>query len=255
MDKKKDNNKDPIKSFFSCSRSWLNKLVKDILPSFFKKVKQVDIKGIIIKIKKINIYQRVREYLIRLYLSNTISIDKKDLSITWQSFIYIFLKLAVATIISYRFFLLYPYVSAWLKEGIIFFRLHEIYNFDFPTVAFLDNLAKIILLIILGYAGIFFIIYQIQALFSAFIISPFDKKVYYVKNFLIFKELFIFSIPEIDHVVLNQNIIYRFFGIGTIRLKKKSGEQVVIANLKNASKIFTKISEINGYRTLEKELF
>ena len=134
----------------------------------------------------------------------------------------------------------------YLKQGILFFRLHEIYNFDLPTTTFLENLAKIILLIIIGYTGIFFVKYQLEALLSALVISKADKRVYYIKNSFLLKELYIFSIPEIDHVVLKQNILTRLIGIGTIMLQKKSGEQVIIASIKNASKVCTQLTSIIG---------
>jgi hypothetical protein len=197
-------------------------------------------------LRDLNIYRRAREFFICRYLSKTLSIHKEHITITWQPVLFILCKIIIAGIVSFLAFGLYPYLSTWLKDGIIFFRLHEIYNFDFPTDAFLDTVAQIILGIILGYIGLFFITYQVQALFSSLVVSTFDKKVYYIKNILIWKALYIFSIPEIDHVVLKQNIIYRFLGIGTIMFQKKSGEKVMMCSLKNAPKVFRELSSIKS---------
>lgn len=197
-------------------------------------------------IRDMNVYRRLRESLVCMYLKRTISFSKKNSIITWQPLFYILFKCAAAGIISYFFYSLYPYLSGYLKEGILFFRLHEIFNFNFPTTTFLDDLAKIILCIIIGYVGLFFVKYQVEALLSAFMISTKDKKVYYIKNCFFIKELYIFSIPEIDHVVLKQNILTRLLGIGTILLQKKSGECVMIASIKNASKVFSTLSSVIG---------
>ena len=159
-----------------------------------------------------------------LYLKRTVTFNRKKSFITWQPLLFVLLKVTLGGIAFYLFFSLYPYVSKFIKEGILFFRLHEIYNFDFPTNTFLDTIAKIVLGIIIGYAGLFFVKYQVEALFSALVVSTEDKRVYYIKNALILKSLYIISMPEIDHVILKQNIITRLFGIGTILLQKKSGE-------------------------------
>lgn len=203
-------------------------------------------------IRDFNIYRRFREALVCMYLKRTISFQKTNSTITWQPLFFVLFKLAAAGIISFCFYSLYPYLAGFLKQGILFFRLHEIFNFDFPTATFLDNLAKIILCIIIGYVGIFFVKYQLEALLSALIISAKDKKAYYLKNTFILKELYIFSIPEIDHVVLKQNILTRLLGIGTILLQKKSGERVIIASIKNASSVFAHLTSIIGHVPVDK---
>ncbi|MBN2535206.1 MAG: PH domain-containing protein [Spirochaetales bacterium] len=196
--------------------------------------------------RDLNIYRRFKEYLVYMYLKRTITFQKRNCIITWQPFFFVLFKVTAAGIISFCFFSLYPYLSGYLKQGILFFRLHEIFNFDFPTTTFLDNLAKIILCIIIGYTGLFFVKYQVEALLSALIINTNDKKVYYIKNTFLLKELFIFSLPGIDHVVLKQNILSRLLGIGTILLQKKSGERIIIASIKNAPGVFTKLSSAIG---------
>ena len=61
--------------------------------------------------------------------------------------------------------------------------------------------------------------------------------------------MFIFNIPEMDFIVLKQNILSRLFGIGTISLQKKSGEQIVIKSLKKATKITRLITEIKNKKS------
>jgi len=204
-------------------------------------------------IRDLNIYKRFREFLVHIYLKRTVSFEKTGTVITWQPLPYIILKLTAALIASYLFFSLFPYLSKYLLQGILFFRLHEIYNFDLPSTTFLDNLAKIILLIVIGYIGIFYLKHQFQALLSSLAISACDRRLYYIKNLFLLKELYIFSIPEIDHVVLKQNILTRLLGIGTLLFQKKSGEQVRIASIKNASYVFSHLTALIGDKPAEKE--
>jgi hypothetical protein len=218
------------------------KLAGKKITGFFKKrpAKKKSSPGF--RIRDLDIYTRVRETMVRLYLKRTVSFQGKNSIITWQPLFFIVLKLALAGIISFLFFSLYPYLAGYLKEGILFFRFHEIFNFDFPSTTSLETLAQIILGIIIGYTGIFFIKYQAEALLSSLIISIQEKRIYYIRNIFFLKELYIFSLPEIDHVVLKQNIITRLLGIGTLLLQKKSGERVVIASLKNAPGVCTKLT-------------
>ncbi|MBN2444920.1 MAG: PH domain-containing protein [Spirochaetales bacterium] len=185
-------------------------------------------------LKKINIYRRIRESLVSFYLSKTVAAQKKDLTIAWQPPLFIILKITVVAIISYKVYELHPIVGNWFKIGLDFFKLHEIYNFTFPPQSFFDSIASYLFLFIIAYHGIYFLYHQIQALFSVLVINDAEDKVYYIKNFFIKKDLFIFSIPDISLVVLKQNIISRLFGLGTISLQKRSGEQVVIRTVQRA---------------------
>lgn len=179
------------------------------------------------------------------YYLETHSIKRENLLITWQPLLLIFTKVAIVAFISYLFYLLHPIVGDWLEQGFLFFRLHEIYNFDFPGKSFFQMIAEYLFLFIIGYHGIFFLFHQFQALFSSLAVSRLDKKVYYIKNHLIKKELFVFSVPEMEIFRLKQNILYRLLGIGTITIQKKSGETVIIKSLKNAPQVMKYITSIN----------
>ncbi|MBN1698445.1 MAG: PH domain-containing protein [Spirochaetales bacterium] len=197
-------------------------------------------------LKDINIYRHVREHCIYRYLSTMMQLEKSGTVITWQPFYLILVKTIIAVTVFIFVFNLYPYLSGWLGEIVRFFRLHEIYHFDFPTRSSLDTAAQVIIALVLGYIGLFFLIYHIQALFSSLVINNAGKKAYYIRNSVVCTSLYVFSVPEIDHIVLKQNILFRLLGIGTIVFMKKSGEKVTIASIKNASKVFRQFSSIIG---------
>jgi hypothetical protein len=185
-------------------------------------------------LKKVNVYRRIRESFVAFYLSQTVNAKKKDLTISWQPPLLIILKIAIVAFISYKFYGLHPVVGTWLKTGLDFFKLHEIYNFKFPAKSFFDTIASYLFLFLIGYHGIYFLYHQILGLFSVLVINKTDEKIYYIRNLFIKKDLFIFSIPEIALVVLKQNIISRLFGLGTITLQKRSGEEVMIRTIQHA---------------------
>jgi hypothetical protein len=220
--------------------------IGDVFGKFIFRFRHITGGGIRETLRRFNIYRRVREYLNLSYLEKTVTIGKNDILITWQPVIYVLLKVGVAYSVAASAFAFYPGVAAWIKWLIGFFRLNEIYNFEMPGRDVLENIGRIVLVIPIGYAGIWFSWYQLTALFSSFAVNEKGKKAYYIKNVLIKKELFIFSIPEIEHFILKQNIVTRLFGIGTIVLKKKSGETVRIGSLKNVSSVIKKLSSIKS---------
>jgi hypothetical protein len=185
---------------------------------------------------RINYYRRIREWCVSHYLSKTVALGKKDkdILITWQPLVYVCLKISLALFAGFALFGFYPEVGRVVEQLIHFFRLHEIYNFDMPGPVMFDAIGQVILAIVIVSAGFSFAVRQLTALFSSFVVNPLWKKAYYIKNILIRKELYVFSLPEIEHCILTQSIPARLFGIGTLELRKKSGYTVRIASVKNA---------------------
>ncbi len=188
-------------------------------------------------LRRMNVYRRAREALVSRYLSRTVFIGKKDKDavITWQPFLYVAIKIGLAAYAASAVFGLYPYVGRGVEWLIRFFRLHEIYNFDIPGPVILNGIGQWVLAVVILLFGFSFAVYQVVALFSSFVVIPARRRAYYIKNSLLRKELFIFSLSEMDHCVLKQNPAARLIGIGTIELRIKSGYSVRIASLKNAS--------------------
>jgi hypothetical protein len=207
-------------------------------------IKKINAKQIVEFLRNINIYRKMRESLVGFYLSRTASVDKKNLIISWQPLFLIIIKIAVVAFVFYKIWELHPIVGNWFKIGLDFFKLHEIYNFKFPGKSFFDTVASYLFLFVLGYHGLFFLYHQLQDLFSVLAVSRADEKVFYIRNLFIKKDLYIFSIPDIALVVLKQNILYRFIGLGTISLQKRSGEQVVIRSISGAPFLLKQLTEM-----------
>ena len=196
------------------------------------------------KISFSNPFVRLRRFLTVRYLQSTAASDVNELSFHWQPAVFVLVKVLVVAYLSYRADLFYPHLGDLIRKGFEFFKLEEIYNFKFPSKSFFDRVAEIIFLFIILYYGMFFLIRQIQALFSSFILNLNEKKAYYIKNLIIFKNIHVIQIAEIDHIVLKQNILGRLIHIGTIVLEKKSGEKIIIRSLNKASDITKQLAEM-----------
>lgn len=219
------------------------------LSAVIEKMKEIDLKKVGDFFRRINVYRKTREALVGCYLSRTASVEKKNLIVFWQPLFLIIAKIAVVAFVSFKIWELYPIVGKWMKIGLDFFKLHEIYNFRFPGIGFFESVANYLFLFILGYHGLFFLYHQLLDLFSVIAISAADGKVFYVRNLFLKKELYVFSIPDIALIVLRQNILARLIGVGTISLQKRSGEQVAIRSVGNARTLLMLISD--GKKTEE----
>ena len=191
-----------------------------------------------------NPISKLRISLVDRYLESSIERSASNLSHHWQPMLLILVKLLVVAYLSYRFHALYPFLSTWLKKGFEFFKLHEIYNFRFPKKRTFDTVAEVLCLVVIAYYGIPFFIRQVQAFFSSLVIDPSEKKVYYIKSFLLVKDIYIFMVPEIHHIVLKQNIISRLLNMGTVVLEKKAGEKVIVRSLFRAPDIVKQLMKI-----------
>jgi len=209
-------------------------------------IKLIGLRELVKRIRRANLYGTIRERFVRFYLRRTAHVRSKNLTIAWQPFHFILVKVIVVSGFSYLLFLQFPLLSGWIGQGLAFFRLSEIYNFKYPDKSFFDSIAKWIILCVIGYYGLYFCFYQLQALFSSLAVSPADNKLYYIRNFILKKDLHIFTLSEIDYVILRQNLFFRLFGIGTIVLKNKAGETVVIRSMKYASHVIKKIADARG---------
>lgn len=141
-------------------------------------------------------------------------------------------------------FRLHVVVGKWLEQVFGFFKLNEIYNFEFPSPEFFTRISAILFLAVLGYFAFWFGYRQVKEYYSVLTLHPQAKKLIYIEDTLVSKNLHIISIPEIDIIVLRQNLFSSLFHIGTLELQKKSGERIMIASLKNASQALKGISSV-----------
>lgn len=188
---------------------------------------------------KFRVVKRFRSFLVYHSIREGIDVGtqkRADLEYYWQPMLYVSAKIALVILISYNIYILYPILGGYIEKGFEFFRLHEIYNFDFPKPSFFDTIAKYLLLFVVGYHGLYFLYFQIQALFSTLVIDKQNCRMYYLKNAVIHKQVYVITLREINYLSLNQNLLFRLLRMGSIVVEKKNGESIKIASLMNAPK-------------------
>jgi hypothetical protein len=189
-----------------------------------------------------NYYRIAREKLVRGYLRRAIALNDPGSEISWQPLYYVVVKVVIVAILVWEVFRLHPILGGWLETGFRFFKFHEIYNFTFPARSFFDRIAAILAGIVLGYYGLYFLFYQLQALFSSIIVSRREKKIFYIKSLFVKKDLHMFSASELDFFVLKHNLLSRLFGIGTLVLSGKNGDLITVRGVGRAGRIMKEIA-------------
>jgi hypothetical protein len=187
-----------------------------------------------------------REQPLVNYLKKTVSADRNSLVLYFQPRYLIILKVMLFFAAGYFFYELHHPVGTILQNIMGFFKLDEIYKFKFPDPGFFQKVSSVLFLLILAYFGVWFLGRQIQGILSGLAVDRAGKKLYYVRNSLVTIDLYMFAVPEIDMIVLKQNIAGRILRVGTIELRKKSGERIAIASIQRAPEAINSISSIKN---------
>jgi hypothetical protein len=194
------------------------------------------------RFREYNFYRRTRERLVKGYLRRTVALEDQSAAVSWQPLYYVLFKVAVVGSLIWWLYGLHSILGGWLESGFRFFKFHEIYNFTFPARSFFNRISAALCILVLGYYGLYFFFSQLQALFSSLAVSRYERKIYYVRSLLVKKDLHVFSIEEMDGMVLTHNLISRLFGIGTIVLKDRNGDRVTVRGLGRASEMVKEIA-------------
>ncbi len=184
---------------------------------------------------------RWRECILERYATALTGINWREASVYRQPIPLIFIKLTLFAGFVYLLMILAPAAAQFLEEGFRFFRLHEIYKFEFPHAGFFVRLTRLLLLIPLAHSGIFFLLDQIEATFSAAVIDKRGRCVYYVRDRLVTKELCQLRLVEIDMIRLKQNLLLRPFRVGTVELVRKNGQTITIRGLWHAPALYREL--------------
>lgn len=210
----------------------------------------------------LKIYNNIAHYndiFIKNYLQKNIFSSYKEIIFFQQSRLFIAIKFTLFFLIV---MILFPYHVKFgeiLQTGCKFFKLNEIFNFKFPSNLFFYNMSINIFLIFFIYHGYFFLINQVESIFSSLAINqrPSDSRLHlnknyienplycYVKNKLIVKEYIVFSPKDIEYGIIKQNIISKLFKIGTVIFQKHNGDQIIIRSIKYPEQAISYLTKLN----------
>jgi hypothetical protein len=188
-------------------------------------------------------FPRLRKAAGRFPLRRT-GLKMKDAGLTtWQPIPWVLIKITAISFAVYLLLQLRDKLGTFFFDAVSFFRLQEIYNFDLPAPAFYDRLALIILAAAGGLYGGYFLIKQLQALFSTLIIDTKKERIYYLESYLLYRRLHTIPFNTIASITLRQELISRIFGIGGILISMTSGERIMIRSIRHAAQVIRTIKQ------------
>lgn len=149
------------------------------------------------------------------------------------------------------------YLAAWAYAGLAgyvmeeifgFFRLSEIYNFTFPDSVFFFLLARYIIHAIFLFYGSLLVYSVLPAVFSLLVVYPGQKKLYYIRNTIFDRKLYIIEIPDIRITILHQNIIERMMYFGTVEVRDNHGSTLHLESITGPRKLVATLEELKKKR-------
>ncbi len=189
------------------------------------------------------LYRQFRHQRTDQYLGKTISGHRIDL-VTWQPLWWIFLKLLLLCAAAYVIYRFHDKLGFWMHIGFTFFRFSEVYKFTLPDRAAFNWAARAIMLLVIAYYGLPVVLNQAGALFSVLAVDRLRGRIYYLKNWLMKKDLYIIPQADITMIVLKQTLPGRLFDIGTVVIQKTNGEELRIASLARVAGAVQALSDI-----------
>lgn len=154
------------------------------------------------------------------------------------------LRSAVTAGLLLAVFSTYKNIGLMLSIVFAFFKLETIFKLDFPGIPFFEKLSLLVLILFFGFHAIGFFLRQIEAMRSLLAFSKGDKNLYYIRNRLFSRNLYVFPINEISHFTYRENLLDRAAKTGTIELTTEEGTTVTIPSLKNAPDLVMKVNGI-----------
>lgn len=153
----------------------------------------------------------------------------------WQARCLVVLKFIILIGILYLIYPLHVIVGGWFEEVVSFFKLNEIYSFEFPGSEFFIKIAKYLFITLLGYFGLYIIYYLYQYFFSELIFISDTQKIYYRHRKWFINQLYIIEPDDIRLISLQQNWFQRLVMSGDIILVRISGDTIHIKGISRAA--------------------
>lgn len=202
----------------------------------------------IVKLRKLGIiiwFQNFRKKRILKLLYRTVGLNQAvDVTLYDHSPLPPLLKLLIFGIAYAIVFSVYGEIAA-LMEGVIgFFRLSDIYNFTFPDSVFFHDFARRLVHAIFLFYGGFFVYSLLPVIFSLLVVYPDQKKLYYIKNTLLARKLYIIETPAIRLTVLHQNLAERVLGFGTVEIRDNHGVTLYLRSIHLARRLVGSLEEL-----------
>lgn len=153
----------------------------------------------------------------------------------WQPQWWVALKGLALLIVLGMIYPLHYIVGGWFEEVMSFFRLQEIYSFEFPESSFFIGIAKGLFIALLGYFFLYGFYYLYQYFFSELVLIPEMNKIYYRHRKWFTSQLYVIETDDLKMVSIKQNWVQRLIMSGDIRLERVSGDTITVKGVGRAA--------------------
>jgi hypothetical protein len=211
----------------SAARKWVSSIVEFIC--FF------------VGIGRPGFMRRLRESMLARRLKRLLDAEIPSPVFSWQPLSWIALKLAAMAAFSLAAMRLEAPVAAFIARSIDFLKLAEV--FGKPGAAGLPALIARWGVIALVLALVLPPALRLAAAAFTSVVACREKRVLYVfRNFILWRGITEIRIDEIETAALEQNALFRIFGMGTIVARTRSGGSLRLRSLWGAAGILRALS-------------
>ena len=190
-------------------------------------------------------FENFRKRRILKLLYRTVGLNQTvDINLYDHSLLPPVLKLMLFGIAYAAVFSVYGEFAALMESVIGFFRLPDIYSFTFPDSVFFYNFARRLVHAIFLFYGALLVYSLLPGIFSLLVVYPGQKKLYYIKNTLLARKLYIIEIPAIRLTVLHQNLAERLLGFGTVEVRDNQGVTLYLRSIHLARRLVGSLEEL-----------
>lgn len=207
----------------------------------------MDIESIYNKIKKI--YYAVIEFpskITKKYINNRLSEIDVSSKLYRQPLPFVLLKIILVIILISIVYPYYKNIGALFYKIFSFFKLHEIFKFKMPGQELFFKISRYIFLAVILYHLTIYLYNKVFDTFSCLFIDEKNNKIIFIKNSILFKKVYFFSINEIKELAFLENILFKFFKLGTVKINMNNREEINIKHLYKAYELVKKVNNMNS---------
>lgn len=145
----------------------------------------------------------------------------------------VFLLMSGLTGLAVYGYSLYPKLASLLSDGFLFFHFPKIFNLKVPEPIFFTQLAQYFLIALVGFHWISLEMILLEYFLSCMYLAKSQRTIIYIQSNLFKRKIHILKEKKVQHE-LEDTLITRIFGIGTLTLHLGNGESWKIRSITKA---------------------
>lgn len=178
------------------------------------------------------IKSRYKEFIEARFKSWT-GLTSGDISVYRANRFILFLLMTGLTGLAIYGYSFYPKLASLLSDGFLFFHFPKIFNLKIPEPIFFTQVAQYFLIALIGFHWISLEMILLEYFFSCMYLSKSQRTIIFIESNLFKRKIHILKEKKIQHE-LEDTLLTRIFGIGTLTLHLGNGESWKIRSISKA---------------------